>query len=528
MYDYIIVGAGSAGCVLANRLSENNQVLLLEAGGADTSPFIHMPAGVVRLLASRTENWAFDTVAEPALNNRRLYWPRGKVLGGSSSINGMVYIRGHAEDYDRWRQLGNEGWSYEEVLPYFKRSMHNERGADSFHGTGGPLNVKDYESTLPTHEHFIKAGVEAGYTLNSDFNGAEQEGIGPFQLTQKGRKRCSAAAAYLTPIIDRENLTVVTRARTLRVDLDGKKAVGVTYEKDGEQIQATARKEVLVCAGAVQSPQLLQLSGIGNPEHLSSVDIECLHQLDGVGQNLQDHLDIIVQRYCIDPKLSMSRFSSLPQMIMVMLRYMVLGNGPAIESPVAAGGFIKSRQDLEIPDLQLHFLPAMIANHGRTRMPDPGLSIHVCQLRPESRGEVLLGSNNPLDEPVIKANYLSEPADLAALVAGVKVARKIFETKHFRPLLGEEYEASRDAQTDDEIEAFIRQHAETIYHPVGTCKMGHDDMAVVDARLRVRGTESLRVVDASVMPTLIGGNTNAPTIMIAEKASDMILADGSP
>jgi len=528
VYDYIIVGAGSAGCVLANRLSENNQVLLLEAGGADTSPFIHMPAGVLRLLTTRTENWAFDTAAEPALNNRRLYWPRGKVLGGSSSINGMVYIRGHAEDYDRWRQLGNEGWSYEEVLPYFKRSMHNERGADPFHGIGGPLNVKDIESSLSTHEYFIQAGIEAGYPLNSDFNGAEQEGVGPFQVTQKGRKRCSAATAYLTPIIDRDNLNVATRARTLRIDLDGKKAVGVTYEQDGAQIQAVASKEVLVCAGAVQSPQLLQLSGIGNPAHLHSVDVECLHQLDGVGQNLQDHLDITVQRYCIDPKLSLSRLSSLHQMVLVMLRYMVLGDGPATENPVMAGGFIKSRDDLEIPDLQLHFIPAMVVDHGRTRMPDPGLSMHVCQLRPESRGEILLGSNNPLDEPVIKANYLSEPADMAALVAGVKVARKIFETEHFRPILGEEYEASRNAQTDDEIEAFIRQHAETIYHPVGTCKMGHDAMAVVDARLRVRGTESLRVVDASVMPTLIGGNTNAPTIMIAEKASDMILEDGSP
>lgn len=528
MYDYIIVGAGSAGCVLANRLSENNQVLLLEAGGADTSPFIHMPAGVGRLLATSTENWAFDTAAEPTLNNRRLYWPRGKVLGGSSSINGMVYIRGHSQDYDRWRQLGNEGWSYDEVLPYFKRSMHNERGADSFHGTGGPLNVKDFESSLPTHEHFIEAGIEAGYPLNSDFNGAQQEGIGPFQMTQKGRRRCSAAAAYLTPISDRENLTVVTRAHTLRVDLDDKKAVGVTYEKGGAQIQCGARKEVLVCAGAVQSPQLLQLSGIGNPTHLSRVDIECLHQLDGVGQNLQDHLDIIVQRYCIDPKLSLSRFTSLYQMALVMLRYMVLGDGPATESPVAVGGFVKSREDLEIPDLQLHFVPAMVVDHGRKRMPNPGLSIHVCQLRPESRGEILLGSNNPMDEPVIKANYLSEPADMKALVAGVKVARRIFETDRFRPLLGEEYEASRDAQTDEEIEAFIRQHAETIYHPVGTCKMGFDDMAVVDSRLRVRGIESLRVVDASVMPTLIGGNTNAPTIMIAEKASDMILADGLP
>lgn len=524
MHDYIIVGAGSAGCVLANRLSEHHKVLLLEAGGPDTSPFIHTPTGVLRLLTTRTENWAFDTAAEPALNNRRLYWPRGKVLGGSSSINGLVYVRGHAQDYDRWRQLGNEGWSYEEVLPYFKRSMHNERGEDPFHGTGGPLNIRECESSFPTHERFIQAGVEAGYPFTSDFNGAQQEGVGHFQVTQIGRKRCSAAAAFLTPIADRENLTVATRARTLRIDLDGKKAVGVTYEQDGARVEALVRKEVLVCAGAVQSPQLLQLSGIGNPAHLNSVDVKCLHPLDGVGQNLQDHLDIIVQRYC-DPSWSLSRYTALHQMVMVMLRHLVFGDGPATENPVTAGGFLKSRDDLEIPDLQLHFVPAIVVDHGRTRIPDPGLAIHVCQLRPESRGEILLGSNNPLDEPIIKANYLSEPDDMATLVAGVKVARRIFDTESFRPLLGEEYEASRHAQTDEEIEGFIRQHAETIYHPVGSCKMGQDDMAVVDARLRVHGMQSLRVVDASVMPTLTGGNTNAPTIMIAEKASEMILDD---
>ena len=527
MYDYIIVGAGSAGCVLANRLSENNRVLLLEAGGADTSPFIKMPTGVIRLLSSRTENWAFDTAPEPALNNRKINWPRGKVLGGSSSINGLVYVRGHAQDYDRWRQLGNEGWSYEEVLPYFKRSMNNERGEDPFHGIGGPLNVKECESSLPTHQHFIKASIEAGYPFNPDFNGAEQEGIGSFQVTQVGRERCSAATAFLTPIIDRDKLTVAIRARTLRIDLDGKKAVGVTYEQDGDQIQAVASKEVLVCTGAVQSPQLLQLSGIGNPAHLGSVDVECLHQLDGVGQNLQDHLNIVVQRYCLDPQLSLSRLTSLHQMALVGLRYLILGDGPATENPITTGGFIKSRNDLEIPDLQLHFMPALVPNQGQTRKPDPGLAIQVCQLLPESRGEILLGSNNPLDDPIIKANYLSVPADMVPLVAGVKAVRKIFETEHFRPLLGEEHEDSRDAQTDEEIETLIRQHAGSIYHPVGSCKMGVDDMAVVDARLRVHGIKSLRVVDASVMPTLPGGNTNAPTIMIAEKASEMILEDGS-
>ena len=527
MYDYVIVGAGSAGCVLANRLSENpeNRVLLLEAGNKDTSPLIHMPAGIVQLLATKHFNWAFNTAEEPNLNDRRLYWPRGRGLGGSSSINGMVYIRGHAQDYDQWRQLGNEGWSYDEVLPYFKRSINNERGEDEYHGVGGPLNVMDQNTELPSHEHFIQAGIEAGYSFNDDFNGEKQEGVGPFQLTKIGNQRCSAARAFLTPVLDRDNLTVLTKARSLRINFEGKRAQGITYLKGGQEQQVTAARETIICAGAVQSPQLLQLSGVGNPEDLSSVGIDCVHPLNGVGQNLQDHLDVIVQRYCKDPSLSLARFTTLPQMVLTLMRYLLFKNGPAVETPVSAGGFLKSRSDLEIPDLQLHFLPAIVVDHGRKRVGTPGFSIHVCQLRPESRGEIRLASADPLDEPVIKANYLSASRDVDALIAGVKVARRIFDAKRFQPILGEEFEASRDAKSDEEIENFVRQNAETIYHPVGTCKMGHDDMAVVDARLRVRGLESLRVVDASVMPTLIGGNTNAPTIMIAEKASDMILED---
>ena len=527
MYDYVIVGAGSAGCVLANRLSADptNQVLLLEAGSRDTSPFIHMPAGIVQLLATKNFNWAFNTAEEPNLDNRRLYWPRGKGLGGSSSINGMVYIRGHAQDYDHWRQLGNEGWSFEELLPYFKRSINNERGEDEYHGVGGPLNVMDQHSEIPSHEQFIQAGVEAGYSFNDDFNGVQQEGVGPYQLTKFGKQRCSAARAFLTPILGRDNLTVMTEARSLRINFEGKRAQGVTYLKDGEQYEVTAARETIICAGAVQSPQLLQLSGVGNPEDLGSVGIDCVHPLSGVGQNLQDHLDIIVQRYCTDASLSLARFTTLPQMVLTLMRYLLFKSGPAIETPVVAGAFLRSLDDLDIPDLQLHFVPAIMVDHGRKRVRKPGFSIHVCQLRPESRGEIRLASADPLDEPVIKANYLSVPSDLDALVSGVKVARRIFDTESFRSILGEEFEASRDAKTDDELEDFVRQHAETIYHPVGTCKMGHDDMAVVDARLRVRGLESLRVVDASVMPTLIGGNTNAPTIMIAEKASDMILQD---
>ncbi|MCB1691128.1 MAG: choline dehydrogenase [Pseudomonadales bacterium] len=529
MYDYIIVGAGSAGCVLANRLSADpaNQVLLLEAGKKDSSPFIHMPAGVGQLIQGKTYNWAFDTAPEPALGDRRLYWPRGKGLGGSSSINGMVYIRGHAQDYDRWRQLGNEGWSYEEVLPYFRKSMNQERGEDAFHGVGGPLNVKDGHASLGSHSMFIEAAQEAGYPYNPDFNGVEQEGVGPYQLTKIGNERCSAARGYLTPVLDRENLTVITGAHLERVLFEGKRACGVQVSVSGNSSTEEAAREVIICAGAVQSPQLLMLSGIGSREELAAHGIDCLHDLPGVGKNLQDHLDVVIQYHCKDGNLTLDKYVKLYKLPYHLVRYLLFKDGRATENPLEAGGFVKTRPDLEVPDLQLHFIPVFMIDHGRQRGPGPGMCLHVCQLRPESRGEITISSNDPFAAPVIKANYLSEPGDLEVLVEGVKIARRIFATEVFRPVLGEEFEQSRDAQTDDEIKDFIRQYAETIYHPVGTCKMGHDDMAVVDARLRVRGIERLRVVDASVMPTLVGGNTNAPTIMIAEKAAEMIMGDNA-
>ena len=411
------------------------------------------------------------------------------------------------------------------MLPYFRRSMNQERGENEFHGIGGPLNVKDSGSSLGTHKLFIDAGVEAGYPYNADFNGAEQEGFGPYQVNKIGGKRCSAARGYLTPIMDRENLTVATGARLMRVHMDGKRAVGVSYQQGGKNIEANAGKEVIVCGGAVQSPQILMLSGIGDEHELEQFGIACRHHLPGVGKNLQDHLDVVVQYHARDPETTLDKFVKPHRMLGAFLSYLVSGSGPATENPLEAGAFIKTRADLEVPDIQLHFIPVFMIDHGRQRGPGPGMCIHVCQLRPESRGEVTLASNDPLADPVIKANYLSEEADLDVLVEGVKIARRIFNTDTLKPLLGEEYEASRNAKSDDEIKSFIRQTAETIYHPVGTCKMGHDDMAVVDARLRVRGVEGLRVIDASVMPTLVGGNTNAPTIMIAEKASDMILED---
>jgi len=526
MYDYIVIGAGSAGCVMANRLSadSNNKVLLLEAGKKDTSPFIHMPPGVGQLLNSTKYNWFFNTAPEPNLNDRELYWPRGKVLGGSSSINGMIYNRGHARDYDQWRQLGNKGWSFEVVLPYFKKSMNQERGADDFHGVGGPLNVKDSNAPTELHQLFIDAGVEAGHQYNPDFNGAEQEGVGPYQVTKIDGQRCSAARAFLTPILARENLKVRTEARIVSIELDGKIARSVKYDRKGKPREEEAAKEIILCAGAVQSPQILQLSGIGDPALLNEFNIDVKHELQGVGQNLQDHLDVVVQHHCTAPDMTLDKVTKLHRALPALIEYLLFETGPGTESPLEAGAFVKSQEDLETPDLQLHFIPAFMIDHGRERGPGPGMCTHVCHLHPQSRGEVTLRSADPFDDPLIKANYLSVESDLDVMVKGVKIVRKIYATSVLEPYLGEEYETSRGQESDAEIREFIRQNAETLYHPVGTCKMGSDAMAVVDDQLRVHGIEKLRVVDASIMPTVVGGNTNAPTIMIAEKACDMILA----
>jgi choline dehydrogenase len=521
-----VVGAGSAGCVLANRLSTNgkHRVLLLEAGDKDNSPLIHMPNGVGVVIGGTKYNWMFNTEKEENLNGRELFWPRGKGLGGSSSINGMVYIRGHAADYDGWRQLGNVGWGYEEVLPYFKRSMNQERGEDEFHGVGGPLNVKDGNSPMTMHKMFIDAGVAAGHAYNPDFNGADQEGVGPVQLTKIGNKRCSAAAGYLTPILDRPNLVVETGAHLTRIVVEEGRAVGVEYLHKGKTKREDASREVLLSAGAVQSPQLLKLSGIGPADELRQHNIECVLDLPGVGENLQDHLDVLVQHHCPDESLTMSKYAKWYRALFVGARYLLLGDGPGTDNALEAGAFLKSRPDLDFPDLQIHFIPAFMFDHGRKRDEGAGVCMHICQLRPESRGSILLKSGDPLDYPLIHANYLSAEGDVNVLIEGMKIARKIFLAEPLASILGEEHESSRNCQTQEELESFVKQNAETIYHPVGTCKMGSDDLAVVDDQLKVRGIEGLRVVDASIMPTLVGGNTNAPVIMIAEKASDMILA----
>ena len=523
-YDYIVVGAGSAGCVLANRLTANgaHTVLLLEAGDKDNSPLIHMPNGVGVVIAGTKYNWQFNTAREPELNNRKMFWPRGRGLGGSSSINGMVYIRGHAADYDSWRQEGNVGWGYDDVLPYFKKSMNQERGEDEYHGVGGPLNVKDGNSAMPIHGKFIDAGVQAGYPYNPDFNGIEQEGVGPIQLTKIGNKRCSAARGYLTPIRDRKNLTVETNARLTRIVIEDGLATGVEYLHNGETKKVGAAREILLCAGAVQSPQLLKLSGIGNPEELASHGINCVHELPGVGENLQDHLDIVVQFHA-EASATLQKFSKWYNVAYAGIRYLLLGDGPGTENAMEAAGFVKSRPDIDLPDLQLHFIPTFMFDHGRKREDQAGICIHVCQLRPASRGRILLEDANPMSEPKIVAGYLSEPSDLQVMIEGVKVARRIFGMEAFSSVIGEEHASSRGRETDESIAEFVREYAETIYHPVGTCKMGNDKMSVVDDQLRVNGLKGLRVVDASIMPTLVGGNTNAPVIMIAEKASDMIL-----
>ena len=521
-HDYVVVGAGSAGCVLASRLSEGGErsVLLLEAGGPDEKREIDIPAGFSDLFQTEVD-WNFHTAPQPELAERELYWPRGKVLGGSSSINAMIYVRGHPDDYDGWAEAGNEGWGWEEMLPYFKRAERNERFSDDLHGTGGPLNVADQRDPNELSETFVEAAAEVGHRRTDDFNDGTQEGVGLYQVTQKGGKRHSAAAAYLKPILERSNLEAVTHAHVTRVRFDGERAVGVEYEHEGERKRADAEEEVILCGGAVNSPQLLMLSGVGPADHLAEHGIDVVADRPGVGRNLQDHLNVGVVYECTEP-ISLSKAESLWN----VAKYFLRKKGMLTSNVAEAGGFAKTDPDLDAPDVQFHFGPAYFVNHGFEEAPvDHAFSAGAVQLRPESRGRITLASADPLDDPVIDPQYLTEERDWEVLLDGLEMCREIARADAFAPYRGRELLPGEDAETREEMKPLVRERAETLYHPVGTCKMGNDDMAVVDDRLRVHDVSGLRVVDASIMPRIVRGNTNAPTIAIAEKAADVIRAD---
>ncbi len=525
-YDYIIVGAGSAGCVLANRLTEDAdcRVLLLEAGPRDWNPFIHMPAGLAQLVRFNAVNWGYETEPEPNLNNRRLYWPRGKVLGGSSSINAMCYVRGHRTDYDDWRDLGNPGWGFTDVLPYFRRSEDQQRGASEFHGVDGPLGVSDLSHVNDLSPVFIQAAEQAEYFRNVDFNGPVQRGFGLYQVTQRDGRRCSTARGYLRPVRSRPNLTVRTGALTHRVRMRGGRADGVVYSRLGRTRSARAEREVVLCGGAINSPQLLMLSGIGPAGMLEGAGVAVELDRPAVGRNLQDHLDVMTLTRCSQPV----TYDHLNE-LMVGLRYFLYREGIGTSNIAEAGGFLASgRSDRPRPDIQMHFVPALLDDHGRNRLPGDGYTLHACNLRPESRGHLALKSDDPRAAIGIHANYMSEPEDVEMMLECVRVSREILAQPAFRPFRAHEIHPGGDVDTRSGLLEFIRNKAESIYHPVGTCRMGPDDEAVVDGELRVKGVDGLRVVDASIMPTLIGGNTNAPTIMIAEKASDLIRGRSAP
>jgi choline dehydrogenase len=524
VYDYIIVGAGSAGCVLANRLSEDPsvRVLLLEAGPSDWNPFVHMPAGLSKLVGQKGVNWDYNTAQQASLGNRSLWWPRGKVLGGSSSINAMCYIRGNARDYDEWDDLGARGWYWDNVLPYFKRAEGNTRGGSKLHGGDGLLGVSDpsYQNSLSPV--FIEAAHQAGHPLTDDFNGETQDGFGWYQTTTHKGARSSAATAYLKPARGRKNLKVITRALAQRVSFEDGRATGVAYSVRGKGFWEGAAREVILCGGAINSPQLLMLSGIGPATHLRQHGIDVLVDSPGVGGNLQDHLDICTMQACTQ-RVTYDRISD----VRVALEYYLLHKGPGTSNIAETGGFLRSRfAEDDRPDIQFHFVPAQLDDHGRHRLPGDGYTLHACYLRPRSRGRIWLSSANPADKVRIEAGYLGDPEgrDLKMLVECVCLAREILAQPAFAPFRGKELFPGEQVQDEAAIVDFIRRKAESIYHPVGTCRMGADDdrSAVLDPQLRVRGVSGLRVVDASVMPKLIGGNTNAPTIMIAERAADLI------
>ena len=535
-FDYVIVGGGSAGCVLARRLTEdpNIRVCLLEAGGQGRSVLIRMMlAGALNIQNTilgkkvNINNWAFDSVPQPGLNGRISYQPRGKALGGSSAINASLYVRGQKEDYDTWAELGNEGWDWDSCLPYFRKSENNVRGASEAHGDLGPLQVNDQQDPRAITDDFIEAATRLQHRRTDDFNGGDQEGVGKFQVTQfhdadKNGERCSAAAGYLFPVMNRPNLTVITHAQVRRLLIEGKRATGVLYQHKNQNHEVMASREVLVCAGALKTPQVLQLSGIGNGEELTQHGIKVLHDLPGVGQNLQDHLDFSISFKTHGQETLGFSAKGIWDVNVHLARWFRHGKSMAA-SPVAEGAaFLKTSPNLDRPDIQLHFMSTIVDDHLRKLYWGHGFSCHICKLRPDSRGAVSLTSADPLAAPLIDPAFLKDPRDLETMLRGVRITREIMTADPLGPHIASELYDTDKAVTDADWEQHIRDRADTIYHPVGTCKMGVDEMAVVDPELRVIGMEGLRVVDASVMPNLISGNTNAPTMMIAEKAADLI------
>lgn len=526
-FDYIVVGAGSAGCVLAHRLTQSgrHRVLLLEAGGRDSNPWIHIPLGYGKLFTDPKVNWLYQSEPEPELNNRRILQPRGKVLGGSSSINGLLYVRGQRGDFDHWRQLGNTGWSFEDVLPYFRRSEDQQRGADDLHGAGGPLSVCDVSEPHPLCEAFIEASEQAGFPRNNDFNGPEQEGAGYFQLTARNGRRSSTATGYLKQARKHSNLKIESGALTTRVLFEGRRAKGVEYRVGNETRVAYAHGEVIVCAGAINSPQILQLSGVGPEALLRSHGIDVVADHAGVGADLQDHFQVRFQYRCTEPITMNDVINSRRHSLMAGLRYVLFRKGLLTIGAGYAGGFFRTNPDVATPDVQVHFIIFSAEKIGAKLHPFPGFIASICQLRPESRGFVRIKSNDPAAAPAIQPHYISTQGDRDTMLAGTKLMRNIMGQPAMRRYIAEERLPGPGCTSDADFLAYMRDTGTTIFHPTSTCRMGPDPKSVVDERLRVRGFENLRVIDGSVMPTVVSGNTNAAIVMIGEKGADMILQD---